>query len=43
MDNLGFIVAGYLITFVSLAGYALHLQRRARCAGRRAAILARER
>lgn len=37
MDNLGFVVAGYLITAVSLAGYALNLKRRAR----RASDLAR--
>lgn len=43
MDNLGFIVAGYVITFVSLAGYALHLQRRARRASRRAASIAQGR
>ena len=36
MDNLGFIVGGYLLTAVSLAGYTLHLRLRARRANRRA-------
>jgi hypothetical protein len=39
VDNLGFIVAGYLITVLSLAGYAFNLQRRARRASDRAARL----
>jgi nitrate reductase gamma subunit len=43
MDNVGFVVAGYLITAVSLAGYALLLRRRARRARRRAAALASRR
>jgi len=43
MDDLGFVAAGYLITAVSLAGYALHLLRRARRARRRAAALASRR
>jgi hypothetical protein len=36
VDNLAFIVAGYLLTAVSLAGYAVHLRLRARRAVRRA-------
>jgi hypothetical protein len=43
MDNLGFIVAGYLITFISLAGYAVHLHGRARRASRRASHLSARR
>jgi hypothetical protein len=43
MDNLGFIVAGYLITVLSLAGYAVHLHARARRASRRAADLSAKR
>jgi len=43
MDNLAFIVAGYLITVVSLAGYVFHLHGRARRASRRAADLSRKR
>ena len=39
MDNLAFIVAGYLITVISLAGYAFHLHGKARRASRRAADL----
>ncbi len=41
MDNLGFVVAGYLLTVLSLAGYAAHLHRRARRAVRRAEALRR--
>jgi len=36
VDNLGFVVAGYLLTAVSLAGYLVHLRLRARRAIRRA-------
>jgi len=43
MDNLGFILAGYLITVLSLAGYAIHLGGRARRASRRAADLSARR
>jgi hypothetical protein len=41
VDNLGFIAAGYLLTVVSLAGYAVHLHLRARRAIRRAAAFRR--
>jgi hypothetical protein len=36
VDNLGFVAAGYLLTALSLAGYAIHLRLRARRAVRRA-------
>jgi len=35
VDNLGFVAAGYLLTVLSLAGYAAHLLLRARRAVRR--------
>jgi hypothetical protein len=35
VDNLGFVAAGYLLTALSLAGYAAHLRLRARRALRR--------
>lgn len=43
MDNLGFVVAGYLITFIAVAGYVVHLRRRARRASQRAADLSTNR
>ncbi len=43
MDNLGFVVAGYLITVLSLAGYLFNLKRRARRASDDAARLASRR
>jgi hypothetical protein len=41
VDNLGFVVAGYVLTVLSLAGYTLRLHVRARRANRRADALRR--
>jgi hypothetical protein len=43
VDNLGFVAAGYLIAFFSLAGYTIYLRQRARSAARRAARLSTRR
>jgi hypothetical protein len=40
MHDLGYVVAGYLVTATALAGYILRLQSRARRARRRTAALA---
>ncbi len=39
MDNLGFVVAGYVLTAAALSGYAAYLFRRSQQARRRAAAL----
>jgi hypothetical protein len=39
MDNLAFVVAGYLITALGLGGYAAHLLYRSRRATQRAAAI----
>ena len=39
MRDLGYVVAGYLVTVVALGGYVLRLHARARRARRRAAAL----
>lgn len=43
MDNLGFVVAGYLLTGSSLLGYVVWLHRRARRARARVAALSEAR
>jgi hypothetical protein len=42
-ENVGYVVAGYLITAVALGGYALRLFSRAREARRRAEVVATRR
>ncbi|MFN2543355.1 MAG: hypothetical protein ABR600_02120 [Actinomycetota bacterium] len=43
MDNAGSVVAGYLLTFAALAGYALSVAMRARRARARAEAMAEAR